>query len=276
MATSSNSAAILALTRAHQTLQAREAAKIAALVVAYYRTRVQIEDPASVERWLSIFIPRLLRGRDRSALTAATYAQALRQLEVPEVKDSFRFEKAAEMSTEQLRTSLMVTGIKDLQTQLHKIRSSDMDPTMRRAVYEKARSSAETAVAGAAARHVLNGGRDTLREGVKADPVAIGFARVTKGDPCYFCAMLASRGPVYQDDSFDESDVRFSGAHNVKVHDSCACSIKPQYRRNGDPLEEQWKPYQDLWNRLRDEEELSGRALLLAFRAEHEGRPWRK
>jgi hypothetical protein len=41
---------------------------------------------------------------------------------------------------------------------------------------------------GAASRLVLNGGRDTVVQSVKADPRARGYQRVTSGKPCEYCA----------------------------------------------------------------------------------------
>ena len=85
---------------------------------------------------------------------------------------------------------------------------------------------------GAASRHVLTGGRRSLLTLVRDDMQAIGWVRVTDGDPCYFCAMLASRGPVYKKGSFSASDPRFTGPGNVKVHDHCACTLEAVYSRN--------------------------------------------
>lgn len=83
----------------------------------------------------------------------------------------------------------------------------------------QARQTALVGVSGAVTRHVLAGGRDTLLESVAADPEAQGWARVTDGDPCYFCALLASRGPVYK----DRSTAAF------EAHDHCACMAEPVY-----------------------------------------------
>jgi hypothetical protein len=84
--------------------------------------------------------------------------------------------------------------------------------------------------AGSATRSVLTGGRRTSLQLVENDKKAIGWIRVTDGDPCAFCAMLASRGPFYKDRrSFDESDARFEGPGHFKAHDNCACILEPVY-----------------------------------------------
>jgi hypothetical protein len=85
---------------------------------------------------------------------------------------------------------------------------------------------------GAASRHVLTGGRQSLLTLVQGDMQAIGWVRVTDGDPCAFCAMLASRGPVFKKGSFAESDPRFTGPGEVKVHDHCACTLEAVYARD--------------------------------------------
>ncbi len=90
-------------------------------------------------------------------------------------------------------------------------------------------------VSGAAARHVLDGGRETLLASVRADRRALGWARATSGNPCSFCAMLASRGPAYGERTGD-----------FQSHDHCACSLEPVYRRD-----QEWpsgsRDYQRLW-----------------------------
>ncbi len=94
-----------------------------------------------------------------------------------------------------------------------------------------ARDESFVEASGAASRHVLTGGRQSLLTLVEGDMKAIGHIRVTDGDPCSFCAMLASRGAVYKEDSFSRSDPRFTGPGEFKVHDSCACTMEIVYSR---------------------------------------------
>jgi len=82
---------------------------------------------------------------------------------------------------------------------------------------------------GTASRIALDGGRTTTLETVKADPVAVGWYRVTDGAPCAFCALLASRGIVYKDHSFDRSDAHFKGSGESKVHNDCGCGFAPAF-----------------------------------------------
>jgi hypothetical protein len=53
-------------------------------------------------------------------------------------------------------------------------------------------------VSGELTKLVLSGGRMTITTAVKEDPRALGWARVTSGEPCAFCRLLASRGPIYK------------------------------------------------------------------------------
>lgn len=73
--------------------------------------------------------------------------------------------------------------------------------------------------ASALVKLVLTGGRMTIIGTVQRDPVAIGWQRLTDGDPCAFCRMLASRGAVYK----TERTARF------EPHGSCACTADPIY-----------------------------------------------
>ncbi|MEX2375022.1 MAG: hypothetical protein WD942_05470 [Dehalococcoidia bacterium] len=90
-------------------------------------------------------------------------------------------------------------------------------------------------ISGVVPRHVLDGGRETLLRSVHADRRALGWARATSGDPCSFCAMLASRGPVYRERTGD-----------FQSHDHCACGLEPVYRRD-----QEWpqrsREYQRAW-----------------------------
>ena len=78
---------------------------------------------------------------------------------------------------------------------------------------------AEAAAMGAGGRLVLAGGRDGMGA---QEP--LGFMRVTDGDPCYWCAMLAGRGAVY-------STAQDAGENNT-YHDNCGCTVLPVFVRS--------------------------------------------
>lgn len=67
-------------------------------------------------------------------------------------------------------------------------------------------------------RLIADVGRGTVMGSSIGDPMATGWQRVTDGNACGFCRMLASRGAVYS-----ESSVTFG------AHDDCGCSAAPAF-----------------------------------------------
>lgn len=114
-----------------------------------------------------------------------------------------------------------------------------------------------TNVSGEMSRQVLNQGRDTLVASVGADGQALGWARVTDSNPCSFCRMLASRGPVY------------SRAGGFSAHGHCGCSLEPVYSTD-QPWPGRAREFRDQWDTAT--EGLSGADARLAFRQHVEGR----
>ncbi len=112
-------------------------------------------------------------------------------------------------------------------------------------------------------RHVSNGGRDAMDEVIRQDKRVVGYVRVTRDNPCFFCAMLASRGPVYEDQSFADSDPRFQGPGDQKVHDGCGCSLVPLYSRENPEFLARTREFEDLWKQT---------GSLIKFRQAFEGR----
>jgi hypothetical protein len=82
-------------------------------------------------------------------------------------------------------------------------------------------------------RQVLSGGRQLIDETTGADSQAIGWRRVSDGNPCAFCAMLCSRGPVYR--SADKAGDPTAGS-GLRYHGHCGCTAEIVYG--------EWKPSQ--------------------------------
>lgn len=80
--------------------------------------------------------------------------------------------------------------------------------------------SALTKFDGIARRQTLMGGRSTIARTAAADRRVVGWRRVTDGNPCAFCALLASRGPVYQSSS---------SAAGMRYHGHCGCTAEPEF-----------------------------------------------
>lgn len=143
--------------------------------------------------------PTVTRGRDADELVAVRLGE-----DVSPRIDWSQFDKAVEKS-------LQVTGPGELKRRAARGESE-----------VQAKHGGLKVVSGSASRHVLTGARETTLTLVKADSRALGWARVTDGDPCYFCALLASRGPVYKS----------RASAGFQPHDACACVPEPVYSRN--------------------------------------------
>lgn len=86
-------------------------------------------------------------------------------------------------------------------------------------------------------RGVLSGSRDTIVLSSAADTQARGWARVTAGTPCGFCATMAARGPVYSEDTAD-----------FEAHSGCACVGEPYY--SGSEWPGRGREFQRLYNEV--------------------------
>jgi hypothetical protein len=126
---------------------------------------------------------------------------------------------------------------------------------------EQAKARALVEVAGSATKLVLDGGRTTTVETSKDDKLSIGWARMTDGDPCSWCAMLASRGPVFH-------SAQSAGLDN-QWHPHCACVPVPVFSRD-DPWPGKAQEYRDLWYASKDDAEDGD--LLNAFRRAYEAK----
>ena len=229
--------------------EATEAAKYAALVALYYQRRVNPEDPTSIAEWLDIMVPQLIRASDSSADRAAAFFTAMRTLEVPQA-ERFRATPAKGFVDEGVAKSLQVVGPYEYVNKARDIQALKVTPQQERALLRQAKEATTKAIASSVVRHAQAGGRQTLHDAATEDRVALGFVRVTKAEPCFFCAALASRGLRYRafkEGSFDLSDSRFSGDGDAKVHDNCGCSLKPVYTTN-DPLVGRTEKFTDQWS----------------------------
>lgn len=107
---------------------------------------------------------------------------------------------------------------------------------------------AQTQVAGVVTRQVMNSARNSTIATTKQDREAIGALYITRGDDkvCYWCGMLASRGPVFGSDSFVDSDAQFVGTGTAKSHDHCRCVVKVVYSEDTPLLDESHR-LEELW-----------------------------
>ncbi|MFD4394655.1 hypothetical protein [Kitasatospora sp. NPDC058478] len=98
---------------------------------------------------------------------------------------------------------------------------------------EQRLDAAQTKAEAAAQKLVTDTGRGTVREAVRRDRVAVGYARAAALGACAFCKLMATRGMVYKsaEAAGTEADARFAGdASVVKYHDNCHCAVLPVFR----------------------------------------------
>lgn len=261
------------LTQAHRTTQAKRGQSIAVLALGLWLKTVKPNDlEATTTIWMRKLIQAIFDGRDRSAQSTRIYYTAFRKLEVPEAP-RFTIPATPELLVEQVETSLRVTGPIAYQRRVSRIKElDDLDPRVEKALMDDAfRASAKTSSA-AAVRLVLDGGRHTMREAAVNDHLALGWARVTQANPCYFCAMLASRGFDYGKHAFDDSNRLFDGAGKAKVHDSCQCTMEPSFS-NKSELPEHSAQWESLWADVTGD--VFGVEKARKFRAAYEGRDYK-
>lgn len=95
------------------------------------------------------------------------------------------------------------------------------------------------------ARHVKQAGREAVTDTADSSGGRIGWARVLTGkENCTFCAMLASRGPVYS----SERAARFRGGHATDTyHDHCDCEVVLVRKGRDWKGREEYERLEDLW-----------------------------
>jgi hypothetical protein len=213
------------LTEAHRLAQLRIGTRTVAQTLAAWRMLDPADLDATAQAWLAVMVPLVHSARRVSARLAANYLTTFRNLELGVDAAAFTAVLAEDVPDEQVQTSLLITGPVAV-----KSATGRGVPLARAVDIGKARS------AGAAMRHAINGGRDTIVESVRADRRALGWARAVSGKACSFCLMLASRGPVYGEDTV-----------GFEAHDHCSCSAEPVYRPDAD-----WpagsRSARDLWD----------------------------
>lgn len=213
------------LTEAHRLAQARLGATVVAAMQAVWPLLDPADLDGSVERWLRASSLIVSGQRSASTRLAGTYVQTFKSLELGATAPAVSLVLAETEPQQAVVTSLVVTGPTSLKAALRR-----GTPITVASPVAQARSAAS------AMRHVLNGGRDTIVQTVDTDRQAKGWARVVSGSGCAFCAMLASRGPIYK-----------GGSVSFDAHDGCLCGAEPVYRDDAD-----WpvgaRRYRALWD----------------------------
>lgn len=195
------------LTEAHRLGQVRVAAS-AAVEARLLWGLLNVSDlDGSEPAWMAAMVASSERKVKESQQLAGGYLNAYRLAEVGAAAKVVLGEAGNAVSTFHLagpvRVKQLIAG------------GLDRDEAFARAV---------TKFEGIAFRQALMGGRSTVANTSYADRRAIGWRRVTSGNPCTFCAMLAARGPVYRSGSSARS--REGG---LRYHGHCRCSAEIVY-----------------------------------------------
>lgn len=104
-----------------------------------------------------------------------------------------------------------------------------------------------TSLMGSSSRLALSGGRRSLAGTGKADPTRLGWSRVCNSkNPCAFCRMLRSRGPVYESEA--TATVAKDGE---RYHDHCKCTAVPEWSKDTEWVDGA-QADRDLWNEVTD------------------------
>lgn len=237
-----------AATTAHKLAQGRVAARVVADVLSVWQglDPLRLADPG----WSASILAALARHRPESAELAANYYDTFRRAEIPAAPPHRASAGTSDPWRARAVTSLRVTGTRVVA----RLISGGMEPAL-------ALDKAGPGVAAALARHVLAAGRSTLDAAMRADPVARGWLRITDADPCWWCAMLASRGAVY----LSKASASARGGTNDEYHDGCGCQPEPFFRIA--VLPETSQRFAGLWETSTDG--LSGKDARTAFRRAH-------
>lgn len=89
-------------------------------------------------------------------------------------------------------------------------------------------------LSGVTQRQVANGARETVEDNAAKDPAKPRFARHASANACAFCALIATRGPVYRSAA--------TAGDGRKYHDHCHCVVVPVWGQDYEPA-----PYVKTW-----------------------------
>lgn len=206
-----------ALTEAHRVAQIGIGARAEVAARALW-SQLRPEDiDSSVPMWLAANVAVTQREYGRSARLAAAYVEEYQNAEVgrPILPDP------APVDLEEPRATLLIAGPYRVKTLVGKGMTG-----------AEAHAAALTKYGGIARRAAMDGGRRYIDQVAKSDQRAVGWRRVTDGDPCTFCAMLASRGPVYASQATTAGDVlrpTRGGGEGLRYHGHCGCTAELVY-----------------------------------------------
>lgn len=205
-----------ALTEANRVGQIAIAARAAVVAKSLWSNLDVADLDGSTPAWLNANVAAARRFYNDSVSAEAAYLSEYRDAELgdpsgPIVRPPFQ--------TAEMRNALLLAGPVRV-----KMLVGHGEPA------GTAYSKALTKYTGIMRRQVLSGGRLLIDQTTKADSGAIGWRRVSDGNPCAFCAMLVGRGPVYGSSAKASS----IGGNGLRYHGHCGCTAEVVYG--------EWKP----------------------------------
>jgi len=197
------------LARRHMRQQVRDVARLQVKLAALWdRTMDPSDIDGSFLRFQAQASALIKAGRRSGELSAQEYYDAAKVLAgydkpAPDVE----FQPT---ETKANRAALHATSVANAKKAIAKGTPAD-----------QALLAAKAAMLRSAKRRVLEAPRRRLLRLANDDGDARGWARVSDGKPCYWCAMLLGRGPVYT-----------SVTVHFEAHDGCGCSAKPVFKND--------------------------------------------
>lgn len=158
---------------------------------------------ATYPQFAGLVTEMVAKNRRTSAGLAAAYLRAYRV--ASGLGGDVKIVIPQTVNIEQLDASLHSTAI-----------ATAKNAAARSVAADVAMGNALTLASGAMSRLVLNAGRETVNETIRADDKATGWRRVLGGGGCDFCRLLAGR--VYPRDNAD-----------FEAHGKCGCMSEPVY-----------------------------------------------
>lgn len=206
MATATTNATV-AMARSHQALQVRQAAAVQVALSAIWDETM---DPHDITKSFQAFrekaAPLIGAGRTLAERQATAYYQTLLAYKGLDPADLAGLAKK-DFPKSAIKASLTGATGKHL-NKAYFLNAKGLPNT---AVLAQAKAD----MLGSAKRQILNASRDHLVAISRAHKHIKGWARVTDGKPCGFCAMLVGRGPVYSEHTA-----------GFESHDKCGCSVR--------------------------------------------------
>jgi hypothetical protein len=201
------------LTEANRLRQIRLAAQAAGVALVLWDDLSASDLDASTPAWLAANTALANRFGEQSKDATASYIERYRAAEVGAATGQIVTPIADGLLTSQVLLLAGPVRVKQL------IKSGVAGGDALRA--------ARTGFLGMMRREVMQPGRKTIDLTTDQDQAAIGWRRVSDGDPCSFCALLCSRGPVYRSRGYAGADP--TQGLRMKFHAHCGCSAEIVY-----------------------------------------------